>query len=422
MKKTLNQWLAWQETLHLSEIDLGLERIKKVAEALGLLTPPFPIITVAGTNGKGSSVAMLDAILCAESYKTGTYTSPHLIDYNERIKLNTINASDALIIHAFEKINEVRNKIDISLTYFEFGALAALFIFKEQAVDIAILEVGLGGRLDAANLWDASLAIITNIGIDHIAWLGDNRDSITIEKAGIMRKDRPTICGDIDPPRSLRQEAERIGTRYFEINHDFKYHQNNASEWVWEGFNQRFTLPTPLLKGDFQLNNAATIIAGLLQLKSLPVSLSSIQTGLQTAKVNGRLEILSTSPEWLIDVAHNPHAAKTLVSYLNKHPVSGKTYALFSMLKDKDINSVLAIMDSAIDEWHLIGLGGNRGLRLNELKQQIKQQKLKGNMTGYTDIKQACHAIKKITKAEDRVVAFGSFLVVSDVITHCKDN
>ena len=448
MKQTLEDWLLWQESLHLSEIDLGLDRIGKVAKKLDLLSPSFPIITVAGTNGKGSTVAFLDSILRAEGYKTGAYTSPHLINYNERILLNGEQANDATIIQAFEAIDEARRTIkddtgelvDISLTYFEFSTLAAMFIYQQQNVDVAVIEVGLGGRLDAANLWDASLAIITSIGVDHIDWLGDDRDIIAIEKSGIMRKDTPAICGDTNPPNTIATEAKRIGAQLQQINSEFSFIPTNAlskgktnKSWQWKNQEVTLDLQLPIMPGEFQLNNAASAIAGLFSIKSLlPVSLNAINTGLKNAQVIGRLQVIQTQPEWLIDVAHNPHAAKQLAKYIQENPVNGKTYALFSMLRDKDINEVLNLMDSVIDEWHIVATKGSRGLSLEELKQYFNQQNIKKNternlqlntltqVISYDSFSDACDALKNMTKDEDRVVAFGSFLVISEILDNCK--
>ncbi|MEE9309570.1 MAG: bifunctional tetrahydrofolate synthase/dihydrofolate synthase [Cocleimonas sp.] len=422
MKKTLAQWLSWQETLHLSEIDLGLDRIREVAKNLDLLSPAFPIITVAGTNGKGSTVALFESILKAQGYKTGSYTSPHLIDYNERIKLDSINARDDLIIKAFEQIDEARG--EISLTYFEFGTLAAMLIFTQQKVDVAILEVGLGGRLDASNLWDTSLAIITSIGIDHVDWLGDDRDVIAVEKSGIMRKSTPVICGDLDPPPNIAKEAQRIGAKLFQINSDFSYHANDNKTWTWEGFEEIYTLPLPALAGEFQLNNSATVIAGLQTIKaSLPIQQSTIKQGLRDVSLIGRLQIIHQNPEWLLDVAHNPQAAKQLAKYLRdnpiespiENPVKGKTIALFSMLNDKDIAQVTSIMGAHIDEWHIVELTGSRSTKINDLKNIITQHSSNGTIIKHDSFLNAIKSLKKCSNLQDRVVAFGSFLVVSEV-------
>ena len=468
MKKTLEDWLIWQESLHLSEIDLGLDRIGKVAKKLGLLSPDFPIITVAGTNGKGSTVAFLDSILRAEGYKTGAYTSPHLIHYNERIVLNGEQADDETIIQAFTAIDEARRSIEdntekpveISLTYFEFSTLAAIYIYQQQEVDVAILEVGLGGRLDAANLWDASLAIITSIGVDHIDWLGDDREIIAIEKAGIMRKNVPVICGDTTPPSTIATEAERIGAQLQQINSEFSFvapsalsEDKSCTTWRWDNQETSIDFNLPKMAGEFQLNNAATAIAGLFSIKSiLPVSISAINSGLKQAQVTGRLQVLQKDPEWLIDVAHNPHAAKQLAKYIKQNPVKGTTYALFSILRDKDVKEVLAIMDAVVDEWHIVATQGSRGLTLTELNEyfnqhnkisihsedvdyisepifqknteqiteQNKQSQVLTKVISHDSFSDACDTLKNITKGKDRVVAFGSFLVISEILDNCK--
>ena len=421
MKKTLADWLSWQETLHLSEIDLGLDRIREVAKRLDLLSPSFPIITIAGTNGKGSSVALFESILKSQGYKTGSYTSPHLIDYNERIKLDSVNTTDELIVKAFEEIDKARSAIDpISLTYFEFGTLAAMLIFTQQKVDIAILEVGLGGRLDASNLWDTSLAIITSIGVDHIDWLGDNREIIAIEKSGIMRKDTPVICGDLDPPHTISKEAKRIGAQLYQINNDFSYGKNDNNTWDWKGLDNSYTLPLPALSGEFQLNNSATVIAGLITIENiLKTNINNIKQGLKNASIVGRLQTIHQQPEWLIDVAHNPHAAKQLAKHLNSNPVTGKTIALFSMLKDKDIEQVITIMGLNIDEWHIVELEGSRSTKINDLEKAITEQTPDKTVKTHQSFLDACKSLKSTSNLQDRVVAFGSFLVVSEVINAC---
>ncbi len=441
MKCTLLEWLEWQEKLHLSEIDLGLERIGKVAKKLDLLSPSLPIITLAGTNGKGSSVALLESILRAQGYKTGAYTSPHLLRYNERIAINNMPASDTQIIAAFEKIDHARE--EISLTYFEFGTLAAMLCFIEQKVDVIILEIGLGGRLDASNLWDATLAIITGIAIDHIEWLGNDRETIAIEKSGIMRKNRPVISGDPNPPDSIQAEAQRIGATLYQFGKAFSYKKlknTNNTQWQWKGWdasgdNQHtITLPLPALQGEFQLNNAANVIAGLQSIKDqLPVSPSALEQGLKNVTLVGRLQILKKNPEWLLDVAHNPQSAEQLAKYLKNNPVKGKTHAIFSMLGDKEIKKVITIMAETIDAWHITKLEGSRGLETQQLEAILKEalhkktkktennQPSKSNISSYNDFKSICQHLKKSIKNEDRVVAFGSFLVVSGVMEVCTN-
>ena len=428
-KRALSDWLDWQEKLHLSEIDLGLERIGKVAGTLDILSLPFPVITVAGTNGKGSSIAMLESILRAQGYQTGAYTSPHLVRYNERIAINNQSASDAQICAAFETIDQARRKtLDddgkaISLTYFEFGTLAAILCFIEQNVDVALLEVGLGGRLDAANLWDASVAIITGIAIDHESWLGNDRETIGREKAGIMRKNQPVMCGDLKPPHSISDEATRIGARLYQLNQDFFY-EKNPQGWRWKGWDkQNMQLPLPALKGEFQLNNAATVVAALhLFSEKMPVSQQAYEQGLRQVSVPGRMQVLQNSPQWLVDVAHNPQSAEQLATYLKNNPVKGATHAIFSMLADKDIEQVIAIMQPFIDRWHIFALPGKRAQTLEELSGQLQHSANTALIFPHSDFMDICGHLKKSVKSEDRVVAFGSFLVVSAVLETCQAN
>ena len=423
MKRSLQDWLAWQEKLHLSEIDLGLTRIREVADNLDLLAPDFPIITVAGTNGKGSTVAILDAILRAQGYKVGNFTSPHLLEYNERIKIDGENVSDEQIISAFEKIDSARKKT--SLTYFEFGTLAAMQCFYDENIEVAILEVGLGGRLDAANLWDTSLALITSIAVDHVDWLGDDREVIGVEKSGIMRKNAPVVCGDPKPPKSIESEAKRIGANILQLNKDFSYKPDTKQKsWSFvindmsnKSHKTILNLPKPNLSGQFQLNNAATAIAGLKLISGLlPVSQKSIESGLSTVTVLGRLQVINQKPQWLVDVAHNPHSAKALAEHLNSESIKGKTIAIFSMLKDKDIEQVLSLLNNNIDEWHIVALEGSRGITLEDLESKIMQLAITGKVISHGSFEDAYLSLKKYAKSEDRVVAFGSFLVVSHIL------
>lgn len=424
MSRTLTDWLNWQETLHLSEIELGLERIGKVARKMGLMQPPFTVITVAGTNGKGSCVALLESILRKQGFKTGTYTSPHLLRYNERIALNGEAAKDSIICDAFESIDTAREQT--SLTYFEFGTLAAMTCFFRQQVDVAILEVGLGGRLDATNVWDADLAIITGIAIDHVSWLGDNRESIAIEKAGIMRCGKPVVCGDPDPPATIADEARRKKAHLFQLGQHYSYKPNGEDHWEWcwltsmQSDKHCRIYPKPALSGHFQLNNAATVVTGLHLLdQQLPVTEQSIRQGLRSVTLPGRLQLLSTNPHWLIDVAHNPQSAEQLAHYLIQNPVSGDQPALFSMLEDKDIEQVVQLMKSLINEWHLVELSGNRSLTNRQLSDRLKKAGVTAEIHCHANFEAACQTLRKQAKNEDRVVAFGSFLLVSGVLKTC---
>ncbi|UOG93723.1 MAG: bifunctional tetrahydrofolate synthase/dihydrofolate synthase [Candidatus Thiothrix sulfatifontis] len=397
--KTLDDWLRWQETQFLTEIKLGLERIRCVAERMGLLHLPVPVLTVGGTNGKGSTCAMLTRILSLQGYSVGTYTSPHLLRYNERIALNGVPVRNADICAAFAAIDLARD--DIDLTYFEFGTLAAVWCFLRAKVDVMVLEVGLGGRLDACNLWDADVAMITSIGIDHVEWLGDNREAIGYEKSGIMRAGKPVICGDPQPPASIASEAARIGAQLWQYGRDFSADN----------------VPQPALVGEVQRQNAAVVVTALQQLaEKLPVTPAVIAEGLASVRLMGRMQRILAAPEVILDVAHNPHAATQLAAWLKKNPVNGKTFAIFSILADKDIVGVLEIMAAQVDEWHVVALSSKRAPRHHELLALMRATGIRQPIHGHSDFERAWHVIGLKAKKQDRVVAFGSFLVVSAML------
>lgn len=421
MSRTLSEWLDWQECLHLSSIDLGLERVSRVAERLQLLHLPFPVISVAGTNGKGSSTAMLQSIYQQAGYKTGAYTSPHLLRYNERISIAGHPANDDALCDAFTQINQARG--EISLTSFEFGTLAAALLFVQQDIDIALFEIGLGGRLDAVNIWDADIALITSIAIDHESWLGNNRDDIAIEKAGIMRSNRPVICGDRHPPSTIASEANRVGAKLIQRDIDFSLIQNPTDKysttWKWcdHQHNKTLVLPLPALAGRFQLDNAANVIATLTQLQQhLPVSTKAIEKGLVNTVLTGRLETISECPNVLIDVAHNPHAAKQLADYLQQHPYNGKTVALFSVFKDKDLTGIITPFKALIDQWYITSLETSRGQTAAEIKSKLSKLDINNTTIVSNDFKKAMQDVKNALKCQDRLVVFGSFLLVSGVL------
>lgn len=414
---TLNEWLHWQESLHWTTIDLGLDRIHQVAKKMNLLDVPFTIITVAGTNGKGSSVAMLDAILSAQGYKTGAYTSPYITYYNERIHVAKSEANDQLICDAFQAIDEARG--EVSLSYFEFGTLAAIWIFVQQQVDVALLEVGMGGRLDAVNVWDADAALITTVDIDHIKWLGDNREKIGREKAGVMRADKPAISGDPNPPDSIAAVAKNSNAILYQADKDYTWY-DYSENWSWNGWDNDFlNLPLPVLAGSFQINNAANVIAVLMSLSSsLKVSRSAIEQGLKETKLSGRLEQLEqigSQPNVILDATHNPHAAQQLSKWLSETPVEGKTFAIFSMLEDKDISKVVQIMKSEIDHWFIVPLEDERGMAVSTLEQRIIAHESVTNfpLTSCQSVQNAWVLSKKCLNKQDRLVVFGSFLLLS---------
>ena len=416
MNRTLPEWLEWQEQLHLSSIDLGLDRVSQLSVNMAIDKLSMPVITVAGTNGKGSSVAILDSIYRAAGYKTGCYTSPHLISYNERICIGGNQVSDADLCEAFEAIDSARG--DISLTYFEFGTLAAAYLFQKYHVEVAIFEVGLGGRLDAVNLWDADIALITNIDIDHIDWLGDDREQIGVEKAGIMRKGKTVVCGDTNPTNSMQSEANRIGANLLQQGIDFSWSASDgANKWAYHRNGQLRHYSTPLLRGKFQLNNASAVITLVNDFQhQLAVSEVHIQNGLASAAVLGRLQKLSESPEVLVDVAHNPQSAEALADYLANNPIEGKTVALFSALIDKDLGGIVNPVSEHFDEWHIVQLDGPRALQNDLLIGELKVLGIKKPLNNHTNCMTALKLLQNELKSQDRVVAFGSFLVVSGVM------
>jgi len=423
VSRTLSEWLDWQEQLHLSSIDLGLDRVSKVATEMELMQLSMPVITVAGTNGKGSTVAILDSIYRAAGYKTGCYTSPHLLRYNERICLGGFQSIDEDLCEAFEAIDKFRGHI--SLTYFEFGTLAAAYLFRKYQVDVAIFEVGLGGRLDAVNLWDADIAIITNINVDHIDWLGDDREQIGIEKAGIMRKGQTVICGDTNPTDSMQSEATRIDAKLLQLGTDFFWTEGNQKD-EWNYFrtnNEPVTYASPLLQGKFQLNNASAAITLVYNFKhTLSVDETHIKQGLAQASVLGRLQKLADSPELLIDVAHNPQSAEALADYLTNNPVEGRTVALFAALIDKDLKGMITPVSDHFDEWHIVQLSGSRAYSNQQLLGELKTFNLQKPLKSHTNFETALKFLQNQLKSQDRVVAFGSFLVVSGVMQGLDSN
>jgi len=413
---TLEQWLAWQETLHPSAIDLGLERVQQVARRLNLLDrPAFTVITVGGTNGKGSCVAFLEATLRAAGYNIGAYTSPHLLRYNERIRLNGVAVDDASLCEAFVRIDAVRE--GISLTYFEFGTLAALLLFQQAGVQVALLEVGLGGRLDAVNIMDADAALITAVAIDHVEWLGQDRDSIGREKAGIYRPGRPAICADPLPPAALLDHARAVGARLYLANRDYGFCRQ-GQQWNWWCETIRLdALPLPALPGAHQLGNAAGALMTLLSLAGrLPVPVEAIHAGLRQAGIAARFQVVAGAVEWILDVAHNPHAAAVLADMLNARPCAGGTRAVWAMLNDKDALGVARALASGVDCWYTATLAGPHGRPGKQLLAILREAGSKGAIQHYPTVVAACHAAWQEADNGDRILVFGSFHTVAQAL------
>ncbi|AQS50645.1 bifunctional folylpolyglutamate synthase/dihydrofolate synthase [Paenalcaligenes hominis] len=442
---SLTQWLSHLETLHPQEIDLGLDRIKAVAARLHVVDLPGVKIVVGGTNGKGSTCAMLEAILLAAGYKVGLYTSPHLLHYNERIRLNGVNADDALITRQFARIEAARGQI--SLSYFEFSTLAALLVFAEANVDVMVLEVGLGGRLDAVNLVDADCSIITSVDIDHIEYLGNDREQIAWEKAHIFRAGKPAICADPVPPAKISEYAQQIGADLWQFGVDFNY-SGDAQQWGFAGREQRRSaLAYPALRGVNQLLNASAVLAALEALRfQLVVPASAIREGLLRAVVPGRMQILPGEPTVILDVAHNPHAAGALAQNLQQMPFSpgSRTIAVVGMFKDKDVKAVLQRLLPSVDLWICAPLIGPRALSAEQLAHALHEAVDAGipaapaenasgpkvrpvlNQVDLTKIEilTADSMVQGFVKAQslatvnDRILVFGSFFAVGPVLEH----
>ncbi|MEN9820462.1 MAG: hypothetical protein RL176_364, partial [Pseudomonadota bacterium] len=354
----LDDWLTYLETAHPVGIDMGLARINQVKESLGLRFS-CPVITVGGTNGKGSTCAFLESVLLAAGYKVACHTSPHLLRFHERARIHGREATDAELLQSFNRVEQARCRIENAptLTYFEFTTLAIMDLFANAGIDVAILEVGMGGRLDAVNIVDADCAIVTSIDLDHMAYLGNTREAIAFEKAGIFRKNASAICGDPVPPQSLIDHAKALGTDLWLIGKDFGF-EGDQQQWGWSGRGKRFSgLAYPALRGANQLLNASAVIAALMALHDrLPVSAQDIRNGFALVELPGRFQVLPGKPSIVLDVAHNPHAAATLAQSLDKMGYHPYTYAVFGAMADKDIEGVLKPMMDLVDYWYCTDL------------------------------------------------------------------
>jgi len=416
---SLTHWLNWQETLHPSKIDLGLERVAHVAGRMQLLAPAHGVITVAGTNGKGSSIAMLEAILLSADYRTGCYSSPHLLRYNERIRIAGKEIDDATLCAAFDAVDRARG--DISLSYFEFGTLAALFIFSQSSLDIALLEVGMGGRLDAVNILDADAALVTAIDIDHSAWLGEDRNTIGREKAGIFRTGRPAICSDPEPPASVPRQAQMLSARWYALGSEFNWTRSGQG-WTWQTSGKVCEdLPIPALPGTHQLNNAAGVLMVLETLaERFPVPRTAIEQGLASVTLPGRCQVLPGAVESILDVAHNPASAEKLAQLLRQRRTQGQTRLVLGMLNDKDVATFTAMLTPVVDHWYLAALPGDRGLSAQDLYLQIHHHDIHGDMHGkprqFPDVATAFRHAHADAEEGDRVVVCGSFVTVAEAL------
>ena len=411
----LTQWLERIERLHSKPIDLGLDRVRAVADRLELKLDAATII-VGGTNGKGSTCATLDSILRAAGFRVGLYTSPHLLEFNERCRLDGVSVGDAELVEQLEAVESARGAT--SLTYFEFTTLAILRLFARAKLDAAILEVGLGGRLDAVNIIDADVAIVTSIDIDHVDYLGPTRDAIGFEKAHIYRAKRPAICSDPEPPATLLHHADAIGADLWLLGRDFRF-AGDRQQWGYIGRKQRRAgLPYPALRGANQLQNAAGALAALEALGArLPLPQQAVRQGLLTVELPARFQVLPGRPAVILDVAHNPHAAAVLAENLDNMGFFPATHAVFGMLRDKDIGGVIDKLVSRIDHWHIAPTSGTRGCDVATVARLLRERGVAGTAVAeYADMGAAFEGARERASTADRILAFGSFVTVAEVM------
>lgn len=411
--RTLAEWLELQQAVHARSIDLGLERVAQVASRLGVLRPAQAVITVGGTNGKGSTVAHLEALLVASGVHTGAFTSPHLVRYNERVRIAGEPVSDAELVEAFERIERARGST--TLTFFEFGTLAALLIFGARRVEAALLEVGLGGRLDATNIVDPHVAVVCSIGFDHREWLGDTLEAIGAEKAGILRAGRPAVLGTADMPASVFAAIERLGARPIVAERDFRWHAS-GERWTYEGRRVRLdALPLPALAGQIQLRNAATALAALEAL-GVPARLEQarVAAALRAERLPGRFQIVPGPVPWILDVAHNEPAARVLAANLAEHAAAGRTLAVAGLLRDKDVEAIGAALAPHVSAWIACSIPEARGLGSGELAARLRGTGRP--IVEAPSVAAGCALAQAQAKPGDRIVAFGSFHTVGPAL------
>ncbi|WPL16936.1 Bifunctional protein FolC [Thiorhodovibrio winogradskyi] len=424
---TLDEWLAWQEGLHPQRIDLRLERLQAVWQALG--PPPLhgPVMTVGGTNGKGSTVTYLDACCRAAGLKTGVYTSPHLLRYNERVRIDGQEASDQALCQAFARIDLARG--EISLTYFEFGTLAALELFSRARVELILLEVGLGGRLDAVNLLDADIALVTSIGRDHMAWLGEDPNQIAFEKAGIFRSGRPAIIGSREPPPRLRGQAEAVNARVYQLGREFDWQladsgKSDPPTWHWRHADgtEFLHLPLPALTGRVQLDNASAALCALHllareQQTAWKMQDAHLRSGLNAARLPGRFQRIPGAPSWILDVAHNQDAARVLADNLRELEVAGQVHLVFGVVEDKEAETIAALLAPVVDFWYLAEPPGKRAMPLETLAAKVVAATGSDPML-CDDLMNALQQAMACASGLDLIVVTGSFMTVEAALRY----
>jgi dihydrofolate synthase/folylpolyglutamate synthase len=417
--RSLADWLSYQQRAHPRAVDLSLERVSSVAARLGLLERHARIATIAGTNGKGSTATTLASVLQACGRKVGLFTSPHLVRYNERIRIDGVAAADSDLVSAFEHIESARQ--DVTLTFFEYNTLAALELFRRSQVDVMVLEVGLGGRLDATNMLSADVAVLCSIGFDHRDWLGDTLDEIGAEKAGIFRAGQKVVLGSDDLPRSVWQAASTLGCQVWTAGRDFIWRQREdgqgATRWDYSSsLCELSALPTPALAGPIQYRNTSTALTAL-QLLEVPnrCDRDRVIAGLKGVQLPGRFQIVPGEVEWILDVAHNEPAAQVLADALRERPIAGRTWAVFGTLSDKDSAKIASVLDAQVDGWVLSGLVDDpRGLSAVALRERLMP--LRGEVELADDVASACQRVRDRARAGDRVLVLGSFHVVGPAL------
>ena len=410
---TLNDWLSHLESIHPSTIDMGLARVSKVRDAMGL-RPTFPVVIVGGTNGKGSVCAMLSTMLERAGFKVGTYSSPHILRYNERIAINMQPVSDERIVQSFSAIEAARD--DTTLTYFEFGTLAAMHAFIDEQVDVAVMEVGLGGRLDAVNIFEPDVSVVVSVDLDHQSYLGDTRELVGFEKAGIFRAGKLAICADPNPPQSLLEHAANLGADLRLVGKDFGVTRLD-NQWSFHmGDVHRHALPIPALRGEYQMINAAAALAALEGLRPhLPVGIGAIKRGLLEVDWPGRFQVLPGRPLTVLDVGHNPHAARALADSLKRMAYAQNRIAVFSMLSDKDLAAVIEPLKAEFDEWFVGGLDMPRGQAAAALTEQLQALGI-DRVKSFETVADAWRGALSAAGENDRIVVFGSFHTVAEVM------
>ena len=414
--KNLHDWLSYIEQSHpIDKIELGLSRVQLVAARGDLANLPGKKVLIAGTNGKGTTARTLEQMLIAQGLTVAVYTSPHLLKFNERLRLNGADVSDELWVQGLQTVEQLRQ--DIALTYFEFTTLAAFAIMKTAKVDVCLVEVGLGGRLDATNIISPDVSVITTIDLDHQDWLGNDRETIGREKAGIFRSGKVAICADMDVPQAVTDYTDKIGAHLWRIGREFSFEVQNQKQWNFRSITgARSALPYPALRGAFQLHNASAALAALDALKEkLPVSMEAVRRGLVEVQLAGRFQLVPGRPTLILDVAHNPHAARSLAQNLSNLPPA-KTFAVFAMLRDKDMAGVVQALDTHIDTWLVAGIAVPRGATSAELAQVLQDTGVRGDIKTFGNIAEALQHAYNAAGENDRIAAFGSFYTVAEAM------